>query len=190
MRGRWLVYCLALDVGEARVGVAVGEVLARPLTTLKRRSKVQDFEEIGQLVREHQVDTLVVGLPLNMDGSKGFQAQKTERYALLLKGALDEADLVVKLVLWDERLTTEQAVNAMIDSGRRRESRQRGAVDAVAAAMILQSFSALRTLALAIYLVIVGVNMAANTAMTARTTTISIRVKPFLLLIFLSSLVG
>lgn len=133
------MYCLALDVGERRTGVAVGEALARPLTTLNRRSKEQDFNAIGRLVREHGVDTLVVGLPLNMDGSKGFQAQKVERYALLLKDALLEMGLDVELVLWDERLTTEQADEAMNDVGHNVQQRRRR-VDAVAAALILQSY--------------------------------------------------
>ena len=84
------MYCLALDVGDRRTGIALGERLARPLTTLKRRSKVEDFGAIGRLVREHHVDTVVVGLPLDMDGSKGFQAAKVERYALHLRDALAE----------------------------------------------------------------------------------------------------
>ena len=130
------MYCLALDVGERRTGVALGEILARPLMTLKRRSKEQDFAAIGRLVREYGIDTVVVGLPLNMDGSRGFQAQKTERYAQRLKSALLEMGLVVELVLWDERLTTEQAEQAMIDVGHSRHER----VDAVAAAVILQSY--------------------------------------------------
>jgi putative Holliday junction resolvase len=104
--------------------------------TLKRRSKEQDFAAIGRLVREHRIDTVVVGLPLNMDGSRGFQAQKVERYARLLKGALLEMGLAVDLVLWDERLTTEQAEQILTDIGRRRHER----VDAVAAAAILQSY--------------------------------------------------
>jgi putative Holliday junction resolvase len=133
------VYCLALDVGERRTGIAVGEALARPLTTLKRRSKAQDFAVIGNLIREHQVDTVVVGLPLNMDGSRGFQAQRIERYARLLESALREMGLAVELVLWDERMTTEQAEQAMVDGGRGRQARRRR-IDAVAAAVILQSY--------------------------------------------------
>ena len=133
------MYCLALDVGERRVGIAIGQVLARPLTTLKRRSRVQDFETIGRLARKHEVDTIVVGLPLNMDGSKGFQAQKAERYAAALKEALVEMDLDVQMVFWDERLTTEQAERALADVGHNWQERK-GRVDAVAAAFILQGY--------------------------------------------------
>ena len=133
------MYCLALDIGERRTGVAIGEVIARPLTTLKRRSKEQDFAAIGQLVCQHQVDTVVVGLPLNMDGSMGFQAQRTEQYAARLHKALQEMGLGVELVLWDERTTTEHAEQALIASGRGRRDRQQR-VDEVAAALILQSY--------------------------------------------------
>ena len=131
--------CLALDIGDQRTGAAVGEVLARPVATLKRRSKVQDFAVIANLIREHQADTLVVGLPLNMDGSQGFQAQRVVRYAEKLKAALDEMGLKVNLVLWDERLSTQQAEEMLIKSGRGERSRRRR-VDAVAAAVILQSY--------------------------------------------------
>jgi putative Holliday junction resolvase len=133
------MYCLALDVGERRTGVAIGEVLARPLLTLRRRSKAEDFAAIGALVREHRADTVVVGLPLNMDGSKGFQAQKVERYAALLERALHEMGLETHVVLWDERLSTEAAEHAMAAGGRS-GSANRGRVDQVAAAMILQSY--------------------------------------------------
>jgi putative Holliday junction resolvase len=133
------VYCLGLDVGERRTGVAVGEVLARPLTTLNRRSKEREYEAIGRLVREHSVETIVVGLPLNMDGSKGFQAQKVERYASELREAMGEMALELEVVLWDERLSTEEAQRAMIDSGQS-VSERRHRVDQVAAAVILQSY--------------------------------------------------
>ncbi|MBN1579587.1 MAG: Holliday junction resolvase RuvX [Anaerolineae bacterium] len=131
--------CLALDVGEKRTGVAVGEMLARPLVTLKRRSKAQDFSAIASLVREHHVDTLVVGLPMNMDGSTGFQAQRVTRYAERMKAALADMGLNVDLVFWDERLTTEQADETMAELGHTLQDRERR-IDAVAAAVILQSY--------------------------------------------------
>jgi len=131
--------CLALDIGERRTGVAVGEILARPLKTLSRRSKAQDYAAIAELIRENQVDTLVVGLPLNMDGSKGEQAEWTIRYAGGLKQALDEMQIEVEMVYWDERLTTQQAQEALLDSGRGWLAR-RARVDAVAAAVILQGY--------------------------------------------------
>jgi putative Holliday junction resolvase len=131
--------CMALDIGNRRTGVAVGEVLARPLVTLKRRSKIEDFGAIADLVREHQVEMIIVGLPLNMDGSAGFQAQRVMRYADKIKAALNEMGIEVGLTYWDERLTTREAEQAMIAGGRSRHDR-RERVDAVAAAVILQGY--------------------------------------------------
>jgi putative Holliday junction resolvase len=131
--------CLALDVGERRTGVAIGERIARPLTTLKRRSRAEDFGRIANLIREHKVDTLVVGMPLNLDGSRGFQARRVSRYAERMKKALSEMDLGVELVFWDERLTTDEADRILAQRDRSRPCGEQS-VDAVAAAVILQSY--------------------------------------------------
>jgi putative Holliday junction resolvase len=131
--------CLALDVGERRTGVAIGERIARPLTTLTRRSRAEDFCRIANLIREHKVDTLVVGMPLNLDGSRGFQARRVSRYAERMTKALSEMDLGVELVFWDERLTTEEADRILAQKDRSRSGREQS-VDAVAAAVILQSY--------------------------------------------------
>jgi len=124
------VRCLALDVGERRTGVAIGERLARPLGVINRRSKAEDFAAIGRLVREHGAGCLVIGLPLNMDGTEGFQAKRVRRYADRLRTALRDEGLRVELVFWDERLSTERAV----------EIGGKHQVDAIAAAVILQSY--------------------------------------------------
>jgi putative Holliday junction resolvase len=127
---------LALDIGERRTGVAVGEQLAQPLLTLKRRSKAEDWRAIARLVREHQVDTLVVGKPLNMDGSEGFAAQRVVRYAQRLIAALAEMGLAVRLVFWDERLSTDEAQRMLHAGG----DKGRTGIDAAAAAVILQGY--------------------------------------------------
>jgi putative Holliday junction resolvase len=129
---------MALDVGERRTGVAVGERLARPLLTLKRRSKAEDWQAIARLVREHRVDTLVVGKPLNMDGSAGFAAQRVVRYARRLVAALDEMNLEIQLVFWDERLSTVEA-ERMLRAGGGAAHTGTG-IDAAAAAVILQGY--------------------------------------------------
>jgi putative Holliday junction resolvase len=116
--------------------VAIGERLARPLLTLKRRSKSEDFESIARLVREHQVDTLVVGKPLNMDGTEGFAAQRVVRYANRLVAALVEMGIEVQLVFWDERLSTVEAEQMLRAGG----GKGRTGIDAAAAAVILQGF--------------------------------------------------
>ena len=133
---------LALDVGDRRVGVAVSDesgLVAAPLTVLRRASKVEDFARIARLAREQHVGTLVVGHPLNADGSAGSQAQRVARYAMALRQALSSEGLELPVVLWDEYLSTQQAQAAMIAAGRKAKDR-RARIDAVAAAVILQDY--------------------------------------------------
>jgi putative Holliday junction resolvase len=133
---------LALDVGDRRVGVAVSDEsgsVAAPLAVVTRASKVEDFARIARLVREQCVGTLVVGHPLNADGSSGPQARRIERYAAALDQALKSEDPDLSIVLWDEYLSTQQAQAAMIAAGRRAKDR-RARIDAVAAAVILQDY--------------------------------------------------
>ena len=130
---------LALDVGERRIGVATGEWLASPVMTLVRGSVSEDVQAVAHLIHEHQARCLVVGLPLNMDGSLGFQAQRVTRYAEHIRAALAAMGLEIDLVFWDERLTTGEAEQVLARAGRRRD-RGHKQVDAVAAAVILQSY--------------------------------------------------
>jgi putative Holliday junction resolvase len=135
---RWL----ALDVGERRVGVAVSDptgLIASPLAVIRRASKAQDFGQIVKLVRQQGAEGLVIGHPLNDDGSAGSQARRIERYAAALLAALHTEGLDLPMVLWDERMSTWQAQEAMIAAGRKARDR-RGWVDAVAAAVILQEY--------------------------------------------------
>ena len=128
---------MALDVGDRRVGVAVSDPLglwARPLTVITRRSRQEDYRAIARLVREQEVSRIVVGHPLSMDGRVGPQALRVERYAAGLAEFLD-----IPVVLWDERLSTAEAERLLHESGE--TSREyRGKIDAVAAAVILQSY--------------------------------------------------
>ncbi len=128
---------LALDVGDRRVGVAVSDPLglwARPLTVITRRSRQEDYRTIARLAREQEAARIVVGHPLSMDGQVGPQALRVERYAAGLAEHLD-----IPVVLWDERLSTAEAERLLHESGE--TSRQyRGRIDAVAAAVILQSY--------------------------------------------------
>ena len=128
---------LALDVGDRRLGVAVSDPLgmwARPLTVITRRSREQDFQAIARLVKEQGAARVVVGHPVTMSGEVGPQARRVERYAAALAERLG-----VPVVLWDERLSTAEAERLLRESGE--SSRQyRGRLDAVAAAVILQSY--------------------------------------------------
>jgi putative Holliday junction resolvase len=133
---------VALDVGERRIGVAVSDLLgliATPIAVISRSSKAADFRLIGDLVREKQTEKVVVGHPLNADGSAGPQARRIERYATALEQALRDEGLEVDLILWDEYGSTQRAQEAMIASGRGARNRREW-VDAVAAAIILQEY--------------------------------------------------
>jgi putative Holliday junction resolvase len=133
---------MALDVGDRRVGIAVSDemgLIATPLTVLRRGSKAEDFQQIARLVREQGVVTLVVGHPLNEDGSAGPQAQRIERYAAALTEALRAEGLDLQAVLWDEYGSTQRAQETMITTGRKTKER-RARIDAVAAAVILQEY--------------------------------------------------
>jgi putative Holliday junction resolvase len=133
---------LALDVGDRRIGVAVCDVagvIATPLTVIRRSSKVEDFAKIACLAREQGAEGLVIGHPLNADGSAGPQARRVERYAAAMSEALRLEGLSVPLIMWDEHGSTQRAQTLMIGAGRSaRDRRQR--IDAVAAAVILQDY--------------------------------------------------
>ncbi len=125
---------LGLDLGN-HIGVAISDPrgrLARPLLIFKRSSRAADFARIAQLVAEHQVEKVIVGLPRNMDGSEGPQAAWVRDYSAALAQAI-----AVPVELWDERLTTVEAEDILRAQGRRPD---RTRVDAVAAAVILQSY--------------------------------------------------
>jgi putative Holliday junction resolvase len=133
---------LALDVGERRIGVATSDetgLIASPLNVIRRTSKAEDFRKIARFVREREAEGIVVGHPLNDDGSAGPQARSVERYSVALSKALEAEGLTLEVVLWDEHMSTQRAQQIMIDSGRRAASR-RGWIDAVAAAVILQDY--------------------------------------------------
>jgi len=129
---------LALDVGLARIGIAVCDPLrltVRPLTVLQRASRREDFQYLAQLVRNEEVGAVVCGLPLNMDGSESNQSQTVRKWALRLAQALRTLlGYPLPVIFWDERLTTFAAQEIMAEQGGKL------AEDAVAAAVILQSY--------------------------------------------------
>lgn len=129
---------LAVDLGDVRVGVALSDPMgwtAQPLSTISAKAEGGPVQAVAGLVREHDVATVVVGLPLHMSGEEGERARLSRSFAARLENAVPGLDVV----LWDERLTSHQAERQMIDDGVRRK-RRRGRVDEVAAALILQGF--------------------------------------------------
>jgi putative Holliday junction resolvase len=126
---------LGVDLGRARIGVAVSDelgLLAHPLETIP--ASKDGALRIAELVREKDAERVVVGLPRHMNGSVGEGATDALAFAKKLR-----ALLTVEVVTWDERLTTTAANRALRDSGRKtRDSRQ--IIDQIAAQMILQGY--------------------------------------------------
>ncbi|RIK41748.1 MAG: Holliday junction resolvase RuvX [Chloroflexi bacterium] len=128
---------LALDVGLARIGVATCDPLqlaVRPLTVIRRTSRRADFEKLAALVEQEAPVALLCGLPLNMDGSEGPQAQMVRKWAMRLAHALRALlGSSPPILFWDERLSTFAAQEFLAQTPGQAE-------DAVAAAVILQSY--------------------------------------------------
>lgn len=127
---------LGLDVGDRRIGVAVSDptgCLATPVEVYTRRDLSVDVRHIDALLHELEASRIIVGLPKNMNGSEGPQAEKTRSFA----DALAEGGLSV--TLWDERLSTVEATRRRDERrGRRRGKPER--LDAEAAAVILETY--------------------------------------------------
>lgn len=126
---------LGIDYGDVRIGIAMSDetaFLASPLTTVLNSRTAAD--EIAALVREHRVETIVIGLPLNMDGSAGPATEKTRKFAAKLAGKTD-----VPIVEIDERLTTVTAHHNLREAGLDGKKRK-GVVDMAAAQIILQDW--------------------------------------------------
>jgi putative Holliday junction resolvase len=129
---------LALDLGDARIGVALSDPLgltAQPLRTLASRGARNDLRCVAELVEAHDVGTVVIGWPLHLSGREGDRAERAKAWARRLAGRLPGVDVQ----LWDERLTTVEAERAMLEADVSRE-RRRANVDRLAATLILQSF--------------------------------------------------
>ena len=131
---------LGLDYGSKTGGVAVCDPLgmtAQGVETITRKEENKlrkTLARIEALVEEYQVETIVLGYPKNMDDSIGERAQKTEEFRDMLVRRTG-----LPVVLWDERLTTIEANEILIESGVRREDRKK-VIDKIAATLILQSY--------------------------------------------------
>lgn len=125
---------LGLDAGERRIGIAASDSsgrLARPVEVLVRCSRAEDFAQIAYIANELGARAIVMGLPFNMDGTRGPQARRTERFAHRLAEAIN-----LPILFQDERLSTEIAAERLRDAGKRVS----GPLDAYAAAVILQDY--------------------------------------------------
>lgn len=129
---------LSIDYGLARIGLALSDpnkIIASPLKTLQAEKKLEQRAlAVAQEIKCHDIETVVVGLPLHMDGSKGSQADEVEEFIRHL-----ETHLSLPIVRWDERLTSVQAERTLRQGEMRRKKRSK-VIDQVAAVLILQSY--------------------------------------------------
>ena len=128
---------MALDVGDSRIGVALSdpmEILASPLTIIKRLNDASDVLSIAKLVNEHKAGKLIVGLPVSLSGGEGMQAEKVKAFVSSLKPSLS-----IPLEMFDERFSTVTAREYMRETGKKKD-RFKKHDDAIAAAVILQNY--------------------------------------------------
>ena len=126
---------LGLDVGTKTIGLALSDVtrsIATPYHTVRRTKFTEDAKVIQEAVNEHQVGALVIGLPINLDGSEGPRAQSTRAFARNLAARIE-----VPMVFWDERLSTAAVERHLLEAGASRKRRAQ-VIDRMAAAYILQ----------------------------------------------------
>ncbi len=132
---------LGLDYGAKTVGVSVSDPLfltAQPVETVWREKENhlrKTMKRIQEIVSDYQVSAIVLGCPRNMDGSYGERCEKTLEFSEMLKNRMPD----IPVILWDERLTTSQAEQALMEGGVRRENRKQY-LDSMAAVLILQNY--------------------------------------------------
>ncbi len=132
---------MGIDYGKVRIGIALTDLLktiASPYEVYKSVSLQKDVEYFVKLVKEKEVEKIVLGLPLNMDGSEGERAKRTRIFGEMLEKACS-----VPVVYQDERLSSVEAENYLLDGNVRRDKRK-NLIDKVAATIILEDY--LRTI--------------------------------------------
>lgn len=126
---------LGLDVGTKTIGMALSDLtrrIATPRDTIRRTKFTQDVEKLREVIAENQVFAIVIGLPVNMDGSEGPRAQSARAFARNLSQHFD-----LPIVFWDERLSTVAVERALLEADASRAKRA-DVIDKMAAAFILQ----------------------------------------------------
>jgi putative Holliday junction resolvase len=128
---------LALDHGTVRIGVALSDelkMIAQPLEFIPAEPFAKFLDRLKEILREKEVESILVGMPRNMDGSYGPAALKVQTFVAVLRDAL-----TVPIRTWDERLTSVQANRFLMEGNVRRDKRKEK-VDKMAAAILLQSY--------------------------------------------------
>lgn len=129
---------LGLDVGDKTIGVALSDPLgwtAQGLETIHRTSIKKDLQRLEELIKDHGVNKIVVGLPKNMDGSIGDQGEKVLQFKERLAKRFDS----IEIISWDERMTTMAAERTLLEADVSRKKRKQ-VIDKIAAVYILQGY--------------------------------------------------
>ena len=127
---------LGLDLGDKTIGLAVsdpGLMVASPIDTIRRKKFTQDAAALEAIIESNNVGGLILGLPVNMDGSEGPRCQSTRQFAANLLARID-----LPLAFWDERLSTAAVERVLVDEADMSRKRRGDVVDKMAAAYILQ----------------------------------------------------
>lgn len=129
---------VGIDFGTVRLGISIsdeGKIFARVLTTLTAERKSEETVlKLLEALSAYTVDAIVIGLPLHMNGKRGFLADEVHHFASLLK-----SKMTIPIIVWDERLTTVQAERSLKEFGLRRKKRSK-IIDSVTAVILLQSY--------------------------------------------------
>jgi putative Holliday junction resolvase len=134
---------LSLDVGDRRIGIAISDdlgITARGLSVYERVGDRKDASAIYEIIAEHGVSKVIIGLPLNLDGTDSVQTAKVREFAERLANRLRSGGMAdIELILHDERFTTKIAEDVLRDAGMSRKKRS-VVIDAQAAVVILQHY--------------------------------------------------
>lgn len=129
---------MSLDVGSVTIGVAVSDLFgwtAQGVETIRYTTREADFKRLRQLTDQYRVEEFVIGMPLNMNGTKGVRAERTEEFAKELAAAFPD----IPYHFWDERLTTVIAQKQLIAADVSRKKRKK-VIDKMAAVVILEGY--------------------------------------------------
>jgi putative holliday junction resolvase len=129
---------LGLDPGSTTIGVAVSDSalkVASPLETIKRGKFAADARRLAEICRDYRIGGLVIGLPVNMDGSEGPRCQSVRQLA---RNLAEKAGFAQPIAFWDERLSTAAVERFLVDEADMTRKRRAAVVDKMAAAYILQ----------------------------------------------------
>ncbi len=137
MGNKKLMRTMGLDIGTHTIGIAISDELgitAQGLKTLRRKSMEEDFKEIATIIDQFEIENIVVGLPKNMNGTLGTQAEIVLKWIKILTDKIS-----VPVETWDERLSTVGASKVLLEADLSRRKRKK-VIDKLAAVLILQGY--------------------------------------------------